>query len=328
MAGLQRLTPGRPLRSIEAKTWNAFADATDAVRAAGLLAAPGKATAPAVALTMPGENATGEALTADYPIVRIGAAWSNAEGQHTTPRVRVYKPDADTGASFGVLIGGCPHAEGERPAVRQCVYMGATWCKVNRTDAEHTAAVAEDGNATNLVSAPEGARVLYWEKQDDETTTGLQWAIVVCGPIEAANTGTMIAKIETTIPARSGDVWGSATAALGTLNDDDEWSEVLESVTVYNRTKSAIYSPSEPIFEIAQLINGKWILCSNIQMQTLYGYAAGTTQHVVQCAAGGNGPQWAANAPLTDFRVVDETFEIDVYTYCDGWTNKYTGDEC
>jgi hypothetical protein len=138
-----------------------------------------------------------------------------------------------------------------------------------------------------------------------------------------------IARFTGTISARSGDTFGSGTADLGILNSSNEFTSVLSSQTIYNRTKSAVIAPAAAAtYEVVAKLNTKWVMVSNIQMQTLSGYTEATEQHVVQCVSGGLGPQWAADAPITDFRVVDASFTIDVFTACDSWVTKYTGGEC
>src|SRR5690606_27552883 len=90
----------------------------------------------------------------------------------------------------------------------------------------------------------------------------------------------LVAKITATVTARSGNVYGTGTAAIG-HPVAGEWTEIHASETVLNMSLSAIYVPYGMDIQIpVGKINGAWVLKTPLDLHQLKGFTAGQEQSV------------------------------------------------
>ena len=171
----QRINKGTTLQGLPAATWNRFCDVADQTPKAPQARVINPGT-PGQAIDILVQNKTGVDLASNFPILRLTTPIfdiaANSESYLNGVSFQGDEPDADTKANFVVMQGRCPI-----DGICAAVIQGATWCRVNVTDAAHTHATAIDTDTTRLASGTgTGARILW-----KESGTGEKWAIVLLG---------------------------------------------------------------------------------------------------------------------------------------------------
>lgn len=170
---IEQVKPGDPIR---ASQWNELVKAVRPTAPRPLPTPTGAQAGVSYALDLLVLNDTGGDLTDEFPILRLDVPVytisDNAQAPYNGVSFKAKAPDGVTSGNFVVMQGKCPTGQ-MRPAVVQ----GATWCKVNVTDAGHGYAVAASGDTAKAVSdAATGARILW-----KESGTGTKWAVVLIG---------------------------------------------------------------------------------------------------------------------------------------------------
>lgn len=146
-------------------------------------------------------------------------------------------------------------------------YHGIGWWKED--PGESVNVVSCNGMHDGLV---DGTKVIAVLSDPDAAT--IEYTII------EASGNSLIAKIEGTVSARSGDTLGSGTANLG-HPVAGVWTLVLASQTILNPSNLSINVPSGYTIQIpVDLINGEWVLAGALELLSLSGYVVANDQSV------------------------------------------------
>lgn len=106
----------------------------------------------------------------------------------------------------------------------------------------------------------------------------------------------LLAKITTDIGGRSGDTYGSGTAAIGYL-DSGTWTQITASATVYNPGASAVKVASNlaSIHMPVVKVNGSWVLTNPFDPHQLTGWVYENDQSIGHDAS--DIPEWQDDGP-------------------------------
>lgn len=187
MGDLQRIHPGIKLHGIDSATWNRFADATQKTERTAI--PPTTATGQSgrgygchclIDNQSGGGRSAGEIVKIADPIVSANA---NPDAVYHGVHFKGTEPDAACEGGWPVAVLQSASIAGEIGAAVG-VFLGATWAKVNVTDAAHEYAVPAATLFVLQSDASKGARILW-----KQAGTGEKWAVVLLGAPTPADLG-------------------------------------------------------------------------------------------------------------------------------------------
>jgi hypothetical protein len=174
---MDRLTPNSPIDGIPSATWNQFYDTKKKVDQ--LLAQTNKQSSRGVQnLRVLVRNTTDADVDSLFPILELGDPVLTTDDREIvvfeSMQFKGLAPSSDT-KTYAIIQGPIPAGE-----FRSGVILGPTWCIVDVTDDAHTHAKPGDV-PEHLVSGTTGLPFIWRQRQDEDDTTGLQYAAVFMG---------------------------------------------------------------------------------------------------------------------------------------------------
>lgn len=247
----KRVVKGSRIAGIDADSWNEFVDTAAAVkRLAPAITRPRPQSSLATAITVEARNDSGGDWEAAFPIVRFTTPpitpADRASVIYQGVQLEADDPDS-TNAHWGVMQG--PARSGEQ---RQVVVSGLTWCKVDVTDEDHTAAAPVSGDADKLESGDAGAAIVY-----KPSGTGELDCIVLLGVggVSAAPAlgrwGVCVEGIPAAYVVPFGDLPAAIQASIDAAYDGYDTGEAGEDVEIFMAPEGAVQRVS--VFEVEGL---------------------------------------------------------------------------